>query len=122
MPRRVLLAVSDETRLANLNSLLRNGGFEVRAAFDGQQALDLLRIDNPDLVVIDYELRDMNGVEVLQRLQVQRGKQPPLPTVMLSAESAAEVHHAAAQLGAHNATLPYQPTELLETFRAAIPA
>ncbi len=122
MPRRVLLAVSDETRLANLNSLLRNGGFEVRAAFDGQQALDLLRIDNPDLVVIDYELRDMNGVEVLQRLQVQRGKQPPLPTVMLSAESDAEAHHAAAQLGAHNVTLPYQPTELLETLRAAIPA
>jgi len=122
LPRRVLLAVSDATRLSNLNALLRNGGYEVRAAFDGQQALDLLRIDNPDLIVIDYELRDMTGVEVLERLQVRHGKQSPAPVVMISAEDDTEAHRAAAQLGARNITFPYMPSELLDTLRSLIPA
>ncbi len=120
LPRRVLLAVSDATRLSNLNALLRNGGYEVRAAFDGQQALDLLRIDNPDLVVIDYDLRDMSGVEVLERLRVR--KQSPAPVVMISAEDDTEAHRAAAQLGARNITFPYMPSELLDTLRSLIPA
>lgn len=120
LPRRVLLAVSHATRLSNLNALLRNGGYEVRAAFDGQQALDLLRIDNPDLIVIDYELRDMTGVEFVERLQLRQ--QSPAPIVMLSAEDDTEAHRAAAQLGARNVTFPYMTTELLDTMRSLIPA
>ena len=56
MPRRLLLTVSDAARMAQLNSLIRSAGYEARAAFDGQQALDLLRIERPDLLLLDYEL------------------------------------------------------------------
>ena len=73
MPRRLLLTVSDPARMAQINLLLRSAAYEVRAAFDGQHALGLLRIDRPDLLLLDYDLRGMDGVETLRRLAKQAG-------------------------------------------------
>ncbi len=116
---RVMLAVSDATRLAQLNSLLRAANYEVRAAFDGKQALDLLRIDKPDVVVIDYALRDISGVEALRRLQHLRTPDAPLPVVMLSDATHAEARDEASQLGAYNITLPCDDNQILDIVRVA---
>ncbi|HEY0385952.1 MAG TPA: response regulator, partial [Pyrinomonadaceae bacterium] len=85
MPRRLLLTVSDAGRMAQLNSLIRSAGYEARAAFDGQQALDLLRIERPDLLLLDYDLTGINGVEMLRRLRKQNGGRLTLPVVLLLA-------------------------------------
>ncbi|HEX8147723.1 MAG TPA: hypothetical protein VF591_11125, partial [Pyrinomonadaceae bacterium] len=60
--RRVMLVVSDAARMAQVNLLMRSAAYEVRAAFDGQHALNLLRIDRPDALVVDYELPGFDGV------------------------------------------------------------
>ncbi len=66
-----MLVVSDAERMAQVNLLMRSAAYEVRAAFDGQHALNLLRIDRPDALVVDYELPGIDGVEMLRRLAKQ---------------------------------------------------
>lgn len=120
MPRRLLLTVSDATRMTQLNSLVRAAGYEARAAFDGQQALDLLRIERPDLLLLDYELNGINGVETLRRLRKQGGGKIALPIVMLLPSEMEEARREALELGASTViTTPYDPVSLLESVRVA---
>jgi DNA-binding response OmpR family regulator len=120
MPRRLLLAVSDAARMAQINLLLRSAGYEVRAAFDAHQALNLLRIDRPDLLVLDFELHGLDGLETLRRLCQQQQGRLALPVVLLlPATPQREARQAEAQqLGARGfVNLPYDPAALLEAVR-----
>jgi len=118
-PRRLLLVVSDAARMAQVNLLLRSEGFEVRAAFDGQHALNLLRIDNPDVLVVDYELQGMDGVEMLRRLAKQSGTTQAPPAMLLVPAAREELRGEALKAGARAVVrLPYDPVELLDTLRS----
>ncbi len=120
MPRRLLLTVSDAARMAQLNSLIRSAGYEARAAFDGQQALDLLRIERPDLLVIDYELHGIDGVETLRRLRQQGGGRLILPVLLLLPAHNESARNEALKLGARSVvTTPYNPADLLNNVRMA---
>ncbi len=120
-PRRLLLTVSDAARMSQLNLLIRSAGYEVRAAFDGQQALNLLRIERPDLLLVDYELHDMNGVEMLRRLGRQTGGRVKLPVVLLLPAQAAAARGEALECGARGIiNLPYNAVELLDCMRSVI--
>jgi DNA-binding response OmpR family regulator len=113
--RRLMLVVSDAARMAQVNLLMRSAGYEVRAAFDGQHALNLLRIDRPDLLVVDYELHGMDGVEMLKRLTKQSGANTP-PALMLVPTGREDLRRAASEAGARGfVNLPYDPVELLDT-------
>jgi PleD family two-component response regulator len=117
-PRRLLLTVSDASRMAQVNLLMRSAGYEVRAAFDGQHALGLLRIDRPDLLLVDYELQGMNGVEMLRRLCKQSGGRTPVPTVLLLPGGDDKLRDEAIGAGASVVVkLPYDPVELLDALR-----
>jgi DNA-binding response OmpR family regulator len=117
--RRLMLVVSDSARMAQVNLLLRSEGFEVRAAFDGQHALNLLRIDSPDILLVDYELKEMDGVEMLRRLSKQsRAGQTLPPTLMLTPAGREDVRGEAKAAGARAfVELPYDPVELLDALR-----
>lgn len=119
MPRRVLLAVSDAARLAQLNSLMRAAGYEVRAAFDAGQALDFLRLERPDLLLLDHELRDMSGLEMLRRLRKQAGENLTVPVMIIAAQgSEIETTREAISLGARRVVaLPCDPAEFLASVR-----
>lgn len=120
MPRRLLLTVSDAARMAQLNSLIRSAGYEARAAFDGQQALDLLRIERPDLLLLDYDLHGINGVEMLRRLRKQSGGRMTLPVVLLLSANNESVRQEALELGARRVvSTPYDPADLLASVRLA---
>lgn len=116
--RRLMLVVSDAARMAQVNLLLRSEGFEVRAAFDGQHALNLLRIDQPDVLLVDYELREMDGVEMLRRLAKQSRAGAPPPALMLVPAGREDVRGEALAAGASTLVeLPYDPVELLDALR-----
>jgi DNA-binding response OmpR family regulator len=116
--RRLMLVVSDAARMAQVNLLLRSEGFEVRAAFDGHHALNLLRIDRPDLLVVDYELREMDGVEMLRRLAKQSRAGHSPPALMLVPAGREDVRGEAMAAGARSLVeLPYDPVELLDALR-----
>jgi DNA-binding response OmpR family regulator len=115
---RLMLVVSDAERMAQVNLLLRSEGFEVRAAFDGRHALNLLRIDRPDFLLVDYEMRGMDGVEMLRQLSKQsRGGDAP-PALMLVPAGREDVRGDALAAGARALVeLPYDPVELLDALR-----
>lgn len=116
--RRLLLTVSDAARMAQINLLMRSAGYEVRAAFDGQHALNLLRIDRPDLLLVDYELHGMDGIEMLRRLSKQSGGSPPPPALLLLPSGAENLLGEALGAGAGRVVkLPYDPVELLDALR-----
>lgn len=120
MPRRLLLTVSDPARMAQVNLLLRSASYEVRAAFDGSQALDLLRIERADLLLLDLELKHFDGLEVLRRLNERHRGRLPLPVLLLHprTEEGARACAAAHALGARGfVALPYDPAKLLEAVR-----
>ncbi|HEV2705031.1 MAG TPA: response regulator, partial [Pyrinomonadaceae bacterium] len=120
MPRRLLLTVSDAARMAQLNLLIRSAGYEVRAAFDGQQALNLLRIERPDLLLVDFELHDMDGLEMLRRLRKQTGGDRMLPFVLLLPSRYESSRDVALEEGAHDIImLPCEPAQLLDAVRVA---
>jgi CheY-like chemotaxis protein len=120
MPRRLLLTISDSARMAQVNSLIRSAGYEARAAFDGQQALHLLRIERPDLLLLDYDLQGIDGVETIRRLRKQSGGQLSLPVVMLISSNNDAARREALELGAHSVLVtPYDPADLLNSVRVA---
>jgi DNA-binding response OmpR family regulator len=120
MPRRLLLTISDSARMAQVNSLIRSAGYEARAAFDGQQALHLLRIERPDLLLLDYDLQGIDGVETIRRLRKQSGGRLSLPVVMLISSNNDDARREALELGAHSVLVtPYDPADLLNSVRVA---
>lgn len=120
IPRRLLLTVSDSARMAQLNALVRSAGYEARTAFDGQQALDLLRIERPDVLLLDFELRGIDGLEMLRRLRKQTNGKLTVPVVMLLAPKQVMARREALELGARGiVAMPYDPAELLDSVRLA---
>jgi CheY-like chemotaxis protein len=116
--RRLMLVVSDAARMAQVNLLLRSEGFEVRAAFDAVHALNLLRIDRPDLLLVDYELNGMDGAEMLRRLAKQSGAGPTPPALLLVPAGREDLRREAREAGARRTVdLPYDPVELLDALR-----
>lgn len=120
MPRRLLLTVSDAARMIQINTLIRSAGYEARAAFNGQQALDLLRLERPDLLLLDYELQGIDGVETMRRLRKQSGGRLSLPVIMILSSDNESARREALELGARSVLVtPYNPAELLASLRMA---
>lgn len=116
--RRVMLIVSDSERMAQVNLLMRSAAYEVRAAFDGQHALNLLRIDRPDALIVDYELPGIDGVEMLRRLAKQSRSAEAPPALLLLPSSRDELRAEALAAGARGVIgMPYDAVELLERLR-----
>jgi DNA-binding response OmpR family regulator len=65
-----LLVVDDETRAAELTAeLLRRAGYTVEIAASGTEALERVRTSSPDLMLLDYDMPDMEAPEVLDLLR-----------------------------------------------------
>jgi two-component system response regulator RegX3 len=65
-----VLVVDDESRAAELTAeLLRRAGYTVEVAVSGTEALERVRTSSPDLMLLDYEMPDMQAPEVLDQLR-----------------------------------------------------
>ena len=69
MAYRILIVDDEKEIVESLTLCLKREGYEVSVAFDGEEALQKLRDDNPDLVILDLMLPKLNGFEVLERMQ-----------------------------------------------------
>ena len=79
-----LLVVDDEPRTAELTAeLLRRAGYLVDVASSGTEALERIRIGTPDLMLLDYEMPDMEAPEVLDSLR-SGGERVPFPVIILT--------------------------------------
>jgi DNA-binding response OmpR family regulator len=79
-----LLVVDDEPRTAELTAeLLRRAGYAVEVAVSGTEALARIRVSSPDLMLLDYEMPDMEAPEVLDQLRAG-GDRIDFPVIILT--------------------------------------
>jgi len=84
MNKRILVA-DDEAHILHIVSMkLRNAGFEVITALDGEEALELCKAEKPDLLIIDYQMPFMSGLELCKELRAHE-ETKAIPAVMLTA-------------------------------------
>src|SRR5688500_20331176 len=85
MTDKTILVADDESHILHVVSLkLRNAGFRVLTARDGQEALEMAQQNHPDLLITDYHMPQRSGLELCQRLK-QDSKTSDNPAIMLTA-------------------------------------
>ncbi len=117
----VILVVEDEAALARLLRYnLEKEGFEVVGAAGGEEALLVVRERACDLVVLDWMLPDVSGLEVCRRLR--RGSETRnLPVIMLTARGADADRIRGLDTGADDyVTKPFSHDELIARIRAVL--
>jgi two-component system response regulator MprA len=114
-----ILVVDDEPEVVSfLQRGLIYAGYSVDVAYDGESALAMARDHNPDLVVLDVMLPNIDGLEVCRRL---RAGSPDLPVLMLTAKDAVPDRVAGLDAGADDYLVkPFSFDELHARIRALL--
>ncbi len=113
MSRSILIAEDEPNIVLSLEFLLEDAGYRVRVARDGQEAIDAVAAEPPDLILLDVMLPKLSGFDVCQRIRgnpAWRG----IRVVMLSAKGReVEVHKGLAVGADAYVTKPFAIQELL---------
>jgi two-component system KDP operon response regulator KdpE len=113
-----ILAVDDEQRMVRFIQLnLEQDGFEVITAYNGKTALEQVRTQLPDLILLDIMMPDINGFEVLKKIREVNN----VPVIMLTAKGEEDDRIQGLELGADDyITKPFSPRELVSRIRAVL--
>jgi two-component system, OmpR family, alkaline phosphatase synthesis response regulator PhoP len=117
MANKVLVA-DDEIHIIHVVAIkLRNNGYEVIAANNGAEAYDLACREKPDVVVTDYQMPLMTGIELITKMREdERTKE--IPVILLTARSFAVTQEQQESLGVSSClSKPFSPKELLKTIQ-----
>jgi len=118
-----ILVADDETHILHVVSLkLRNAGFNVLTARDGQEALELAQQEQPDLIITDYHMPQLSGLELCQRLK-QDPRTSAIPAIMLTARGYHLEPHDTQESGIlRMLSKPFSPRQLLTTVNEVLAA
>ena len=121
MPAKQVLIVEDEKPIREMIAFgLKRAGFEVREAEDCRSARALLVDRRPDLMLVDWMLPDMSGLELTRALKRDRETRE-LPIIMLTARAEEGDKVAGLEGGADDyVTKPFSPRELLARINAVL--
>ncbi len=115
MTMRILVVDDDPPSVKMISFLLREEGYEVVSADNGESALELIDREAPDLVILDVMMPHLDGFEVCRRI---RQKQD-VPVIFLSAKGETVDKVAGLELGADDyLAKPFEPAELLARVKA----
>jgi two-component system KDP operon response regulator KdpE len=115
---RKILVVDDEERMVRFIRLnLEHDGFQVFEAFNGTQAINRVRTNLPDLILLDVMMPDIDGFEVLKVIR----EMSAVPVIMLTAKGEEDDRVRGLELGADDyVTKPFSPRELVSRVRAVL--
>jgi DNA-binding response OmpR family regulator len=118
-----ILAVDDETALTDLVSYhLGRAGHRVETAANGWEALEAVRRERPDLILLDLMLPDLDGFGVCEIL----GRDPAtatIPLIIISAWASPDSRNLSLELGALDyLTKPFSPAELVDRVNRLVSA
>jgi two-component system, OmpR family, phosphate regulon response regulator PhoB len=116
-----ILLVEDEPGIQELLKLnLGQAGHQVTATSDAEDALQYLRNTLPDVILLDWMLPGMSGIDLCKRLRADSRYQP-VPIIMLTARGEEQDRVAGLDTGADDyITKPFSPRELVSRIRAVL--
>lgn len=113
MTKTVMLAEDEPNIVESLTFLLERAGFEISVATNGRIALESALEDQPDVLVLDLMLPELDGYEVLRQLRANP-KGEKLPVLMLTAKGQRIDRETALECGANLfMTKPFANAELV---------
>lgn len=120
MPASILI-VDDEPHVLRVTELsLRRGGYDIIIGRNGREALELARLRQPELIVMDVLMPEMDGLTALQQLKNDPAT-AGIPVILLSARGHIILPDEAGTSGAALfLTKPFSPTQLLNEARRLI--
>jgi len=117
MKERILIIEDDEAILKLLRRGLVYEGYQVDTAVDGQTGLTMARDEHPDLIILDWMLPGMDGLEVCRRLRTAGS----VPILMLTAKDTIQDRVQGLDAGADDYLVkPFELDELLARIRALL--
>ncbi len=117
-----LLLIDDDERLAGMVAdYLGASGYRVQHAADGESGLAQLAREVPALVILDWMLPGLDGLEVCRRIRALGGAAARVPVLMLSARGEPTDRVIGLEIGADDyLAKPFEPRELLARIRALL--
>lgn len=116
MSDRKALVVDDEIHIVQVVAIkLRNNGFDVTTAENGAVALEAVERDKPDVIVTDFQMPVMTGVEFVENLR-KNPETVDIPVIMLTARGFAIEDERKEELNISAClSKPFSPRELLQS-------
>ena len=121
MAQRKALVVDDEIHIVQVVAIkLRNNGFDVTTAENGAVGLELAGEIDPDVIITDFQMPVMTGLEMVENLRKQESTQD-IPVIMLTARGFAieEEQREALKISA-SLSKPFSPREVLKTIEETL--
>ncbi len=114
MADKKILVVDDEIHIVHVVTIkLRNNGYEVISASDGSEAFELACSEKPDILVTDYQMPVMSGMELVEKMR-ETEETRDIPVIMLTARSFAVEQEQMERLNISQClSKPFSPKELL---------
>ncbi len=117
MPQRVLIVDDVREIVQGLAAYFRQAGFETLTAYDGRSALELARREQPDLIILDLMMPEMDGIEVCRQLR----RDSAVPIIMLTARVEETDMLIGLEIGADDyITKPFSPRVVVARARAVL--
>lgn len=117
MAYRILVVDDERTQLNTVRAYLENEGYTVQTATDGRMALQVFRSFQPDLVVLDIMLPELDGLEVLRQIR----QSSDVYVIMLTAKADETDKVVGLTMGADDyVTKPFSPRELVARIKSSL--
>lgn len=118
MSQKVLVVDDEQSIVTLLQYNLQQSGFEVVTAYDGEEGLEKIFSEKPDIVVLDLMLPKMDGVEVCKSVRNEKNQ---VPILMLTAKDDEFDKVLGLELGADDyMTKPFSPREVIARIKAIL--
>ncbi len=117
MKHKLLLVDDEEITIKYLSRQLNNRGFDVSVAYDGATALEKVKEEDFDVVLLDVLMPGINGIDTLREIKQIK---PVTEVIMLTGHASVEVGIEGMKLGAFDYLMkPFDPDELVKKIHAA---
>ena len=111
--KKILIADDEENLRILVRTTLEDPEVRIIEAEDGSRALDLIRQERPDIVLLDWMMPGMTGIDVLQAVKADAGL-AGIPVIMLTAKAQAADRERGLEMGAYEYLFkPFSPLELM---------
>jgi DNA-binding response OmpR family regulator len=115
-----ILLAEDDQHISRVIALwLKRNGHQVIVAFDGNQALEMVRRDRPDLLVTDVNMPGLDGLNLLETIRAE-SLMTRSAIVLTSRCDQEEIEARAGKLGAEVHPKPFSPQRLMEAIESAL--